>query len=528
MTAAMTSRRLLLTVLGLWALASGAGACGPRARPIEVVEASIEDIRAGVLEGRTTCRMVVTAYLDRIAAYDIATGLNAITEINPQALTAADSLDGALSDGAEPGPLHCAPILVKDNFHTRDLPTTAGSVALMGFVPSDDAFMVRRLRAAGAIVIAKTNMAEWAISPRQTVSSSYGRTANAYALDRTPAGSSGGTASAVAASFGVAGLGSDTGNSIRGPSSHQALVGIRSTLGLTSRAGLVPLAFDRDVAGPMARSVEDAVRLFGVVAGHDPTDPYTDLGHGRRELDYTVFLDADGLRGKRLGVLRDLMDLDADTAVLALFEESLDGLRRLGAEVLDPFVVPDLNALVAASPFCPRFRYDMHVYLEALGPAAPIRDVLDVIEAGAFGDDVEEALRTLADAPRDVHPAHHDPPCPDFPRHQGRQALLSAVVEAMDREEIDAFLFPTWGHPPAPLDRADEEYQGDYSQRVIPAAGLPAITVPMGFSYDRYPAGLQIAGRTFAEGLLFQLAYAYEQATLHRRPPDSFPTLRGR
>ncbi|MEO1082936.1 MAG: amidase, partial [Acidobacteriota bacterium] len=265
--------------------------------PFDVVEASIGDIQAALRSGATTCSRVVEAYLARIETYDEATGLDAITEVNPRALARAADVDRALQEGEELGPLFCAPILVKDNFDTHDLPTTGGSAALRGSVPPDDAFMVARLRAAGAIVIAKTNMAEWAFSPRQTISSSYGRTANAYDLGRVPAGSSGGTASGVAASFGVAGLGTDTGNSIRGPSSHAALFGIRSTLGLTSRDGVIPLVFDRDVAGPMARTVEDAVKLFDVVAGHDPNDSLSEPG--RREARYAERLRADGLEGAR-------------------------------------------------------------------------------------------------------------------------------------------------------------------------------------------------------------------------------------
>jgi amidase len=490
---------------------------------LDVVKASIASLQAAILDGRVTCRAVVQAHLDRIERYDRATGLNAITVVNPRALAVADSVDRALAAGAAPGPLFCAPVLVKDNFDTHDLPTTGGSMALAGVVPPRDAFMVRRLREAGAIVLAKTNMAEWAFSPRQTVSSSYGRTANAYALDRTPAGSSGGTASGVAASFGVAGLGSDTGNSIRGPSAHLALVGIRSTLGLTSRAGVIPLAFDRDVAGPMARSVEDAARLFDVVAGYDPADPYTEAGRGRQAPDYSAFLDPDGLRGARIGVLTAFADpAESDTAVLALFQAALDDLGRLGAE-LAPFEIAGLADHLQAATFCRRFRYDMHVYLRSLGTAAPILDVMDVLETGAYGPDVESGLSFFGSGPLDTHPAHADPPCPDFAEHSGRQALLAAVVEAMDRAGFDAFVFPTWRHVPAPLDRANEEYRGDNSQGLIPAAGLPAITVPMGFTYGALPAGLQIAGRPYAEGLLFRLAYAYEQGTRHRRPPAGFP-----
>ncbi|CAN0603554.1 unnamed protein product, partial [Ectocarpus sp. 12 AP-2014] len=206
-----------------------------------------------------------------------------------------------------------------------------------------------------------------------------GTTANAYALDRVPAGSSGGTASATAASFGILGMGTDTGNSIRGPSSHLALFGIRSTIGLTSRDGVIPLAFDRDIAGPMTRTVTDGARAFNVVAGFDPADPFTELGQGRREADYTAFLDANGLSGKRIGVLRALVDTDdADPEVIAVFERALEDLEKLGAVIVDPFEVPNFQAHLDGDYFCARFRYDMHQYLLSLGPDAPLKDVMEV------------------------------------------------------------------------------------------------------------------------------------------------------
>ncbi|MEX2529534.1 MAG: amidase [Gemmatimonadota bacterium] len=518
-----TARALLLLAPAVLGAQSCARAPDPA--PIPVEDATIEELRTAVVEGRTTCRMVVQAHLDRIEAYDRASGLNAISEVNPHALEVADSLDRALEEGDAPGSLFCAPLLVKDNFDTHDLPTTGGSIALAGNVPPRDAFMVRRIREAGAVVIAKTNMAEWAFSPRQTVSSSYGTTANAYALDRTPAGSSGGTASGVAAAFGVAGLGSDTGNSIRGPSSHLALVGIRSTLGLTSRAGVIPLAFDRDVAGPIARSVEDVARLLSVLAGPDPDDPYTEAARGRTEPDYTTFLDSSALEGRRLGVLGAFADPEeADSEVLALFEAALFDLEEAGATLVRDFEIPGMRDLLGAVPYCRRFRYDMFVYLQTLEDA-PLRDVMEVLETGEFGPDAESGLRFFGDGPLDVHPSEWDPPCPDFFESPERQALLEAVVEAMDEAEVDAFVFPTWSHPPAPLDRANEEYRGDNSQGLVPTAGLPAITVPMGYTRETLPAGLQLAGRPWSDGPLLGLAYAYERATRHHRPPTAFPPL---
>ena len=514
----------------LWLPLCFAAACQPReADRFPVVEATIADIQEAILSGRTTCRRVVEAYLERIEAYDQPTGLKAITVVSPNALETADAIDRAIANAEddELGPLFCAPILVKDNFDTHDLPTTGGSIALMDSIPPDDAFMVRKIREADAIVIAKTNMAEWAFSPRRTESSSYGITANAYVLDRVPAGSSGGTASGVAASFGVAGFGSDTGNSIRGPSSHLALFGIRSTIGLTSRDGVIPLAFDRDIAGPLTRTVEDGARLFDVVAGYDPADPYTELGKGRREADYTSFLRADGLVGARLGVLRALVDTeDADAEVIALFENALEELRAAGTEIVEPVTIDNFEAHLDADNFCQRFRYDMFVYLQSLGDDAPIKDVMEAYENGDYSDYVATRLERHQDRPLDVAPAEWDPPCPDYADHPGRQAYLAAVVAAMDAAGVDALLYPTWTNPPAHLDKPSEEYKGDNSQLVAPATGMPAVTVPMGYSYDgRLPAGLQILGRPYAEGRLIELAYAYEQATRHRRAPEGFPEL---
>ncbi len=498
--------------------------CGEPPPPFEATEARIEGVQTAIRSGRTSCREVIEGHLARIEAYE--GRVNAITVLNPNALAKADEIDAAVSLGTELGPLFCVPMLVKDNFDTHDMVTTGGSIALANSIPPDDAFMVAAIRRADAIVIAKTNMAEWAFSPRQTVSSSFDTTRNAYALDRVPAGSSGGTASGIAASFGLVGLGSDTGNSIRGPSSHLALVGIRSTLGLTSRDGVIPLAFDRDVAGPMGRTVEDVAKVFDVVAGPDPADPYTVAGFDRREDDYTAFLDHTGLEDARIGVLRALVDPEeSDPAILNLFETAVVDLARLGAEIVDPFVFDVETYGSREGMFCARFRYDMGVYLASLGDAAPIRDVVEVLETGQFSADAEGGIRRFANAPFDVHPSEWTPPCPDFSENEGRQAYLSALVEAMDTAGVDALVYPSWLCVPAHIDLGDEEYCGDNSQRVAPATGMPAITVPMGFTYGTLPAGLQILARPYAEGLLFRYAFAYEQATLHRRPPDGFPPV---
>src|SRR5438034_949727 len=267
--------------------------------PFRVEETSIAQIHDAMKAGRLTCHALVDAYLRRIDAYDKnGPSLNAIVVINPDALKLADELDRRFAQSGLTGPLHCVPTIVKDNFETIGLQSAGGSLSLQGFVSNKDAFLVKRVKAAGAVVLAKSNMAEFAFSPYETVNSLLpGYTRNPYALDRVTAGSSGGTAAAIAANFGLVGLGSDTGNSIRGPSSHQALAGIRSTMGLTSRAGVIPLSLLADIAGPMARTVEDAARVFQVIAGADPNDPVTSTANAHLPQNYTGVLDATGLRG---------------------------------------------------------------------------------------------------------------------------------------------------------------------------------------------------------------------------------------
>ena len=282
----------------------------PTAGAFTVEETSIGEIHAALRAERITCRQLVQRYLDRIDALDRrGPAFNTMVVLNTAALATADSLDAVQRRGAALGALHCIPMIVKDNFETQDLQTTAGSLALKGWIPRRDATQVARIRAAGAVILGKSNLAEWAFSPYETVSSILpGYTKNPYALDRVTAGSSGGTAAAVAANLGAVGLGTDTGNSIRGPSAHQALVGIRSTMGLTSRAGVVPLNNEADIAGPMARTMTDAVEVFQVIAGEDPDDPVTAQSRGHREADYRRFLQRDGLRGARIGVLRQAYD----------------------------------------------------------------------------------------------------------------------------------------------------------------------------------------------------------------------------
>ncbi len=342
-----------------------AAAPAQRAASFRVEETTIAAIHAAFRAHTLTCHALVRAYLDRIDAYDKrGPAINAIVTLNPAALAVADSLDRRFAREGLTGPLHCVPIIVKDNFETKDMQTTAGSLALKGWIPQRDATMVRRVREAGAIVLAKSNMAEWAFTPYETVSSILpGYTKNPYALDRVTAGSSGGTAAAVSANEGEVGLGSDTGNSIRGPSAHTALVGIRSTMGLTSRAGVVPLSNGADIAGPMARTVADAVAVFNVVAGEDADDTVTVSSRGHRAPDYNAFVKPGALKGARIAVLRQAYDrADTDTEVVAVFTRALGAMKARGATIVDSvFVDP---AAMRGGGSCFSFKYRSRTLLQ--------------------------------------------------------------------------------------------------------------------------------------------------------------------
>jgi amidase len=345
-------------------------------------EATIAGIHKAIESRQITCRQLVENYLVRIETYDQSTRLNSIVVINPDALERADELDVEFEQIRRLHPLHGIPVIVKDNYETKDLQTTGGSLALKGFIPPDDAFQVRKLREAGAIILAKSNMAEWAFSPMQTESSIAGTTRNPYDLERVPAGSSGGTAAAVAANFGAVGLGTDTGNSIRGPSSHCCLVGIRSTMGLTSRDGIIPLYLRNDIGGPMARTVEDAVKILEVIAGYDPADSITEKSIDKISDSYTQFLDKKGLRGARIGVFRYYTDRPTtDMQIIELLEKAIDDMRSQGAEIVDPFIIPNFEEMTK-NIWCDMFRYDLNNYLESLGDKAPFKTLADIVNTG--------------------------------------------------------------------------------------------------------------------------------------------------
>jgi Asp-tRNA(Asn)/Glu-tRNA(Gln) amidotransferase A subunit family amidase len=512
-------------IFGFLTAAAQPPASPPPAAPFRLEEATISGIHAAMRSGQLTCRALVDGYLRRIEAYDKnGPAINAIVVVNPEARAQADELDRRFKAGGPTGPLHCVPAIVKDNFETIGLQSAAGSLALEGFVSNKDAFLVRRMKEAGAIVLAKSNMAEWAFSPYETVNSILpGYTKNPYALDRVTAGSSGGTAAAIAANFGAVGLGSDTGNSIRGPSSHNALVGIRSTMGLTSRAGVVPLSLLADIAGPMTRTVEDAARVFQVVAGEDPDDPATAASHGRPVPDYLAALDRNGLQGARIGILRQAYERDSlDPEINDVFLAAVADLKRAGAIIVDPATV-DL-ASVQRPPRdtgpCGGFKYDINRYLAAQGDRVKVHSLEEVIRSRKYHPSIQARLQQAQDGPENG---------PDTPACQAdaayREAFRTAVAKTMDDLKLDAFVYPTWSNVPRLIGDLNTP-AGDNSQVFSPTTGWPAINVPMGYTRGTLPAGMTFFGRAWSEAALIKYAYAYEQATQHRHPPAAAPPLR--
>jgi amidase len=487
-------------------------------------ETTIAQIHAAFRDGTLTCRALVEQYLKRIDAYDRnGPALNGIVMINPEALRTADDLDRRFRETGPAGPMHCIPVIVKDNYETVDMPTTAGSLSLKGMSTDKDAFIVKRLRDAGAVMIAKSNMAEFAFSPYETVNSILpGYSRNPYDTSRVTAGSSGGTAAAVAANFGAVGLGTDTGNSIRGPSAHQALAGIRPTMGLTSRAGVVPLSMAADVTGPMCRTLMDAALVLQVIAGEDPADEATAASRGHIAPTYGASLPPDGLKGARLGVLHQAYDTPTtDREVVDVFHGALDELRREGAVVIDPVSVADLDGMRSAQTgTCNQFKYDINRYLAGLGDKAPVRSLEEIIKSRNFHPSIQARLESAqgsTDVPGETAGCRS--------RDEFRAKLRAAVLKLMDEQHLDALVYPTWSNPPRLIGDLNTP-AGDNNQLFSPSTGFPAVTVPMGYTRGTLPAGLQFFGRPWSEAALIRLAYAYEQATHHRHPPSATPPLR--
>ena len=506
-------------------LLTAASLCAQTTAPFEVTEATIGQVHSAMRGGKLTCRALVDAYLRRIAAFDKnGPALNAIVTLNPDATKDADELDRRFAQSGLTGPLHCVPMIVKDNFETQGLQTTDGALAFAGYQPRADATQVARAKAAGAIVLAKSNMAEWAFSPVETVSSILpGYTKNPYALDRVTAGSSGGTAASIAASFGLIGFGSDTGDSIRGPASHQALVGIRSTMGLTSRAGVFPLNLRADIAGPIARTMEDAVKLFQVIVGEDARDAVTAAAKSHAIPDYSKALDRNGLKGAVIGVLHEAYERNStDPEIVQVFQGALDELRRLGATVVDPAKIDGLAGVrrQQGAGACMGFKYDLNHFLADRTGQVPMADLTAILRSNRYHPSVQKRLE---DAEKVADNGPDSPACQADATY--RQQYGEAVTKTMDQLKLDAFVYPTWSNPPRLIGDLNTP-GGDNSQVYSPTTGFPAINVPMGYSRGTLPVGITFFGRAWAEEQLIRLAYAYEQGTQHRRPPASTPPLR--
>ncbi len=517
-------RCLILLLAGLTGSLTGQGQARPNSDkpiPFELIETTIADVHRAFRNGSLTSEQLVSAYLERIRTYDQPTKLNSIIIVNPDALAAAQALDAEFKKTGKLRPLHGIPVIVKDNFNTKGLQTTGGSVALKGFAPTEDAYQIQKLREAGAIVLAKSNMAEWAFTPMHSQSSMAGETLNPYNLTHVPAGSSGGTAAAVAANLGLVGLGSDTGNSIRGPSSHNALVGFRTSMGLVSRYGIIPLFTRNDVGGPMCRTVTDAVQLLNATAGYDPNDPITKHSQGKVPKNYTQFLRADGLKKARIGVLRQVAGRPIDPEVKRLFDQGVADMTRLGAEVVE-VTIPDFDSL-SANQWCNDFRADIETYLKTFVKRDSLKTLDDIIRVGGYSDLVRDLLTDAAThTGRGEHP---EIPCGDAFTDPLRIAFRKAIEAEMDRQHVDALIYPSWNFPPAAV--GDEKgYKGDNSQLIAPHTGQPAFTIPMGYTTGDLPAGMQFLGRLFDEPTLIRLVYAYEQGTRHRAAPKRFPALK--
>ena len=502
----------------------------PGVKSFELEEVTVAELQAGMQAGKWTARELVRKYLERIADVDKrGPAINSVIELNPDAEQIADALDRERKDGHTRGPLHGVPVLIKDNIDTHDrMRTTAGSLALAGSTPPRDSFVAERLRAAGAVILGKTNLSEWA-NFRSTHSTSgwsgRGRqTHNPYVLDRNPCGSSSGSGAAAAASLCAVAVGTETDGSVVCPSSACSLVGIKPTLGLVSRAGIIPIAHSQDTAGPMARTVADAATLLSALAGSDPRDPATLASRGHAQADYTQFLDTRGLSGARIGVARKHFGFS--DAVDVLMNEAIAELKRQGATIVDPADIATTGKFDDAEleVLLYEFKADLNKYLASLGPQAPVRTLADIIafndkhraeEMPYFGQEL--MIRAQAKGPltsKDYLLARAK--CVRMARAEGIDATLAKF-------RLDALIAPTGG-PTWPTDLLNgDHFTGGYSTASA-VAGYPHITVPAGYVHG-LPVGLSFFAGAWSEPKLIKYAYAFEQATRLRQPPKFLLTV---
>src|SRR5215467_2430882 len=495
-----------------------------------LLESTIADVHAALRAKQTTCRTLIDLYLKRIDAYDKAgPRLNAVQTINPHALQEADRLDAVFVSSGPVGPLHCIPVLVKDEVETSDMVTTYGSAVFKDFVPQRNATIVTKLKDAGAVIIDKSTMGEFASG---YLSSASGPIRNAYDPRRHASGSSGGSGAGVAANFATVGIAEDTGGSTRGPAAVSSLVGLRPTVPLVSRHGMLPARPSTDTLGPITRTVRDAAILLDVIAGYDPKDPVTAYAVGQIPKSYTSFLARDGLKGARVGVIRQPMDPKTDPAsedyrkVKTVIDKAIGDLRLLGAEVVDPVTIPGLldraNKPVDGNVF--ETEPAINRYL-AEHPNAPVKTLREILLSGKV---VPLRVRALMNT---VGKSTEDPGY--------LQILLSiedtrrVVLGLMADRKLDALVYATFDHQPVQIGPGDmtnsllDTAGIGNNRKLSPILGFPAMSVPAGFTSDGIPVGIEFMARPFAEGTLFRLGYAYEQGTQHRKPPPLAPPLRG-
>jgi amidase len=501
--------------------------------PFDLEESTVADLQSRMMDGRETARSLVEKYTARIAQLDRqGPALRSVIELNPDAITIAAELDAERKQKGARGPLHGIPILIKDNIATADrMTTTAGSLAMEGVRAPRDAFVVTRLRDAGAVILGKTNLSEWA-NFRSTHSTSGwsargGQTKNPYALDRNPCGSSSGSGAAVAANLAAAAIGTETDGSIVCPAHSMSLVGLKPTLGLVSRTGIVPIAHSQDTAGPMSRAVADAAAILNVLDGPDADDAATGeaADHGAR--DYAASLDLKGLQGARIGVVRDKL-FGYSPAADQLAESAIADMKKAGAVIVDPANIATLGTFDAGEleVLLHEFKADLNKYLSWLGPGSPVRTLTDIIafneahreqELKYFGQELMEMADTKGPLTSEVYLKAL--------AANRRQAGALGIDMVMTKHQLDALIAPTFGLPwLTDLVAGDIFPAGASSPSTVAAvAGYPHITVPMGY-FRGLPVGLSIFGRAWSEPTLIRIAFAYEQATKHRRPPTFAPS----
>ena len=495
-----------------------------------LAELTITEIQAQMSTGALTAQILTEKYLERIEQIDRqGPALNSVLVVNPEALEIAAALDAERAKKGPRGPLHGIPILLKDNLDTADqMPTTAGSLALAGSIAPRDAFVTQQLRKAGAIILGKANLSEWA-NFRSTHSVSGwsslgGQVRHPYALDRNPCGSSSGSAVAVTANLCAAAIGTETDGSIICPSSMNGIVGIKPTVGLVSRSGIVPISHSQDTAGPMARTVTDAAILLGALTGVDPRDPATTSSMNQAHTDYTQFLQTDGLQGARIGVARNYFG--KHPAVDQIMEEAIEIMRQAGAEIIDPANLDTVTQLPAPERevLLYEFKADLNAYLAQRGPEVPVHSLAEII---AFNEQNRE--QTMPWFGQELMLlAQEKGPLTEEPYRQARaKCLRLAATEGLDAtlaaHKLDAIVAPS-NHPAWLTDWVNGDNYSGGSSAMTAVAGYPNITVPAGFAHG-LPVGISFMGGAYQEPVLIRLAYAFEQITRYRRPPQYLPTL---